>query len=160
MTETNLKVLRPSRKKPQVGDVFAMQLPDDTYLFGRVILVDLPGDRAPMPLSNLIYIYRERASTKILPDLSVLTPDRLLLPPIFTNRKAWTLGYFETIDNRPVGPEDLLAQHCFYDFTGKYLDLEGHPLSGPVEPCGDWGLSSYLLIDRDVCAAVGIAQRS
>ena len=43
MTErTNLRVLKRSRKPPTPGDVFAMQLPDGRYLFGRVILADLP----------------------------------------------------------------------------------------------------------------------
>jgi hypothetical protein len=38
--KTNLRVLRPSRKKVRAGDVFAMQMPDDLYLFGRVISTD------------------------------------------------------------------------------------------------------------------------
>jgi hypothetical protein len=38
--KTNLRVLRPSRKKVRAGDVFAMQMPDDLYLFGRLISTD------------------------------------------------------------------------------------------------------------------------
>jgi Immunity protein 26 len=107
-----------------------------------------------MPLSNLIYIYKDVSIVK-KPELDSLKPDRLLLPPIFTNRKAWTIGYFETVDNRPVGPSDMLPQHCFHDFTGQYLDLEGQPLPGPVEPCGDWVLSSYRWIDDHISDALG-----
>ncbi len=54
----NLQRLKPTRQKPQAGDVFAMGLPDGQYLFGRVILADLPIERAPMPaymMSNVAF---------------------------------------------------------------------------------------------------------
>ncbi len=102
MASTNLRVLSPSRKKLRVGDIFAMQLPDERYLFGRVICVDLPGPpKAPMPRSNLLYIYKDLFEEK-KPDLDRLAPDRLLIPPVFTNRLGWAKGVFETIDNRPL----------------------------------------------------------
>jgi len=106
-SQTNFKVIRPSRKKPQRGDVFAIQLLDDRYLFGRVIEAELPLDRAPMPDAYLIYIYRERAST-VTPPMDTLTPDRLLLPPIFINRLPWTKGYFALVTHCAIGPGDLL----------------------------------------------------
>ena len=40
---TNLEILKRSRKKPQVGDVFAMLPPDGKYLFGRVIRTNAMG---------------------------------------------------------------------------------------------------------------------
>lgn len=46
--QTNLQFLCKSRKRLNAGDVFAMQLPDGRYLFGRVIGVSLPRERAPM----------------------------------------------------------------------------------------------------------------
>src|SRR6266511_3953562 len=97
MASTNLRVLSPSRKKLRVGDIFAMQLPDERCLFGRVILVDLPIEKAPMPTSNLLYIYKDLFDTKT-PDIGRLVPDRLLIPPVFTNRLGWAKGVFETID--------------------------------------------------------------
>lgn len=66
-----------------------MQLPDRDYLFGRVIAVDLPYERAPMQRSNLIYIYSVRSPTE-QPERTELTLARLLLPPIFINRLPWT----------------------------------------------------------------------
>src|SRR5438105_8180120 len=146
MTErTNLRVLKRSRKPPTPGDVFAMQLPDGRYLFGRVILADLPRERAPMPGAYLIYVYDEVSETKT-PELE-LSPERLLLPPVFINRMPWTKGYFETVDHRPLRPEDLLQQTCFRRWNGDYLDETGSKLPGPLEPCGDWGLASYRMID-------------
>ena len=96
---TNLRVIRRSRHRPSVGDVFAMQLPDDRYLFGRVIGADLDPPRAPMPGAYLIYVYRHRSTSKV-PDWAALQADRLLLPPVFINRMPWTRGYFETVDNQ------------------------------------------------------------
>jgi hypothetical protein len=152
---TNLRILKASRKKLQAGDVFIMQLADGRYLFGRVVFVDIPRDRAPMPGSNLIYIYG-RPSSSADPDYESLTPENLLLPPIFTNRLAWSKGYFQTIANRPLMPGDILKQHCFRRWTGDYLDELGRILATPTEPCGDWGLSSYRMIDDHISDAIGI----
>jgi len=132
-----------------------MQLPDERCLFGRVILVDLPIEKAPMPTSNLLYIYKDLFDTKT-PDIGRLVPDRLLIPPVFTNRLGWAKGVFETIDNRPLQPGDLLPQHCFRDFSGRYYDENMNVLPAPVEPCGSWGLASYLYIDDQISEALGL----
>lgn len=141
-----MRVLKPSRRKPASGDIFALQLPDGRYLFGRVIYADLPLENAPMPGSYLIYVY-DHVSREKRPELDQLGPHRLLLPPIFINRMPWTKGYFETIDNLTLSDDDLLAQHCFRRWTGDYMDEQGHRIPAPAEPCGDWGLSSYRWLD-------------
>jgi hypothetical protein len=109
--KTNLRVLQPSRKKLRAGDVFAMQMPDDLYLFGRVIGTD--AVIGPMTGIILIYIFRTRSEVKAPPRREDLRPDNLLVPPILINRLPWSRGYFETIDHRPLEQEDLLKQNCF-----------------------------------------------
>lgn len=157
MVETNLQILRPSRPKLRPGDIFTMRVPDGRYLFGRVILSDLPREAAPLPGSNLIYVYDVMASEKLPPPIESLTPDRLLIPPQFTNRLAWSKGYFENVDHRPLQESDLLPRHGFWDAVRKrYCDEAGNPLSSRTEPCGDWGLVSYRYIDDLVSDAVHI----
>src|SRR3712207_8228463 len=57
------------RSKPlQEGDIFRMKPADDFYIFGRVILAEPPREQAPMPKSNLLYIYGPRSCDGI-PDL-------------------------------------------------------------------------------------------
>jgi len=150
---TNLRVLRPSRHRPVAGDVFALQVPDRSYLFGRVILVE--PDRAPMPLSYLIYVYDHRGSDKAF-DIRQLRPDRLLIPPVWINRMPWAKGYFETLANLPIDKGDLLEQHCFVRWTGELLDETGATLPQRVEPCGDWALSSYRWLDDRISDALSI----
>lgn len=99
MSELNLRQLRPSRAPIRAGDIFAMQLPSGRYLFGRVIEADIPRERAPMPKANLIYIYRSQ-SERVDPSSVSLMPSDLLLPPVFTNRLAWSRGYFETVGHK------------------------------------------------------------
>ena len=158
---TNLQILKRSREAPQRGDIFALKPSDDRYLFGRVILADVPQTLAPMPGANLLYLYRHRSSDTS-PDLSELRPDRLLIAPVWTNRLAWTKGYFQTLRNEPVQDADLLQQHCFFfppllpGATGKFVDQRGNELSRRVEPCGEWGLVSYRWIDDRVSDALGI----
>ncbi|HEY8653842.1 MAG TPA: immunity 26/phosphotriesterase HocA family protein [Dermatophilaceae bacterium] len=81
---TNIQVLKPSRKRLVPGDVFRVCLPDASFIFGRVIRVDLPRESAPMPGANLVYVYRQRTDSSE-PDLDALTPDELLIPPLFIN---------------------------------------------------------------------------
>jgi hypothetical protein len=155
--ETNLRRLSASRADPRAGDIFAMLLPDGEYLFGRVVLADLPKGKAPMPTSSLVYIYDARSTDKNAPPLESLTPERLLIAPLFINRLPWREGYFETVANQPIRDGDLLRRHCFWDAVRKiYRDETGQPLAERAEPCGVWGLGSYRMIDDLVSDALGI----
>ncbi|HZO70427.1 MAG TPA: immunity 26/phosphotriesterase HocA family protein [Kribbellaceae bacterium] len=153
MSNTNLQSGRRSRHTPKVGDVFKMQLPDKSYLFGRVILADSDG---PTPGSILVYIYEDRAE-EVAADPTALSPARLLIPPVFTHRALWNKGYFETVANHALKETDLIEQHCFWDvMRSKYVDEHGQPLPGRVDPCGVFALASLNLIDTEISDALGI----
>lgn len=152
--QTNLRVLKPSRKKPTAGDLFVMQLPDERYLFGRVISAD--AVIGPMKDVILIYVYRPRFDSKELPERSELSADRLLVSPMMTNRLPWSKGYFETVAHWPLEPGDVLSQHCFLSSAvGRYFDEQGNELPGPIEPVGDRGLHSFRTIDDEISDALG-----
>ena len=158
MTEqtTNLRKLRVSRKKPEAGDVFVMQLPDGVFLPGLVVGAELERPLAPMTGSYLIYVYDLRLDSKAV-DLSRLRPDRLLIPPAYTNRLAWTKGYFETVDRMEIRSDVLVSQYCFWDVArGRFVDDMEQPLRAERQPSGSWGLVSYRRLDDLVSDAVGI----
>jgi hypothetical protein len=156
---TNMRILKPSRQMIAPGDDFAIGLPDLTYVFGRVIAVELPRERAPMPRSNLIYVYRHRSPLKV-PQLDRLIPDRLLLAPTFINRLPWSRGYFETVSRQPLTSADVLPAHCFRDWTGGFLDENGDPLPAERQPCGEWALASFQYVDRQLSDALGLPPTS
>ncbi len=83
--------LKALQESPERGDIFVVQLPDESYLFGRVILAGMSQGSAPMPGANLIYIYAHRASTPTIDERNLL-PGRLLIPPVWTNDLGWTKG--------------------------------------------------------------------
>jgi hypothetical protein len=153
--EATLQRHRSTRAKPQRGDIFAIEVRDKGYVFGRVILNALPREQAPMPGVHLIYVYRCLTREKI-PPREQLRPEWLLLPPLFTNSLGWSKGYFERIDSDTIGPKDVLPRHCFKRWDGKYLDEHGHIMNKAVEPCGEWALMSYRMIDDLVSEALGI----
>lgn len=151
---TNLRVLKPSRKKPQAGDLFAMQLPDERFLFGRVVTTE--ARVGPMEGVILIYVYRPRFDSKDVPERSALSVERLLVSPMMTNRLPWSKGYFETVAHWPIDPGDVLEQHCFFSpGMARYFDEWGNDLPGPVEPVGDRGLHSFRTIDDEISDALG-----
>ncbi|WP_332602558.1 Imm26 family immunity protein [Arthrobacter sp. S2(2024)] len=153
--QTNMRILKPTRKKPRLGDVFVLQMPDDKYSFGRVVSTSaMVGGRIQ---SQLIYVFEIRSASKDLPARSELRSDHLLVPPMMTNLLPWSRGYLETIAHLPFEPGEVLSQHCFYDsFFQKYVDELGNDLPGPVEPVGELGLQSFRTIDDAVSAGLGI----
>ena len=75
---------------------------------------------------------------------------------MMTNNLPWTRGYFEVLENQPLGPMDRLPQHSFRDIRGWYFDERGKRLSGPVDPVGQWALQSYRTLDDEISKALRI----
>ena len=114
-----------------------------------------------MPGANLIYIYEWQSSTPE-PDYTKLLPNKLLISPVWTNNLAWSKGYFQHLDNKPLGDFDLLRQHCFLvapldpSSRATYVDESGREIARRSDPCGQWGLVSYRWIDDHVSDALEI----
>jgi hypothetical protein len=153
--QTNLRIIKRGKSPPKEGDIFAMQLPSDRYIFGRVVLAEPPRQRAPGPGVYLIYIYKAESGSK-QPSFALLSTAHLLLAPIWTNRLGWTKGYFHTVANISIQKEMLLLTHCFRRHDGSYLDEQGRQLSQPSDPCGEWGVVSYRWIDDHISDVLGI----
>ena len=73
-----------------------------------------------------------------------------------TNRLPWSKGYFETVDNSPLGPAEVLSKHSFLDpVTGNYFDEMGNEVFEPKEPIGDFVLWSFRTIDEEIAELMG-----
>ena len=80
-----------------------------------------------------------------------------LIPPIYTNQRPWTQGYFRTIGNGEHPETRSLHSHCFWDAaSGRYVDDHQRPLPMRIEPCGYWQLVSTEWIDDHVSDALEI----
>jgi immunity protein 26 of polymorphic toxin system len=133
--EYNLQFLKKSRLKS--GDIFALRI-NNTYIFGRIVRTKLPFGESPFGGSNLIYLYDVQSSDASV-DYSKLTPDGLLVPPMYVSDILWAKGYAIKVGNMPISDEDLLSQHCFYsDAHNKYYDDKGQELADKIELCGEW----------------------
>lgn len=153
----NMRVLHPSRKRLRPGDIFAYQMPDDLYRFGRVIRTDT--SIANWPDVVLVYLYRPSSVSKL--EVPWLGRNNLLIPPVGTNRLGWSRGYFETVAQRPLQPDDVLPVHCFEETWTRhprYWTEDGDRLPDRTEPCGVWALSSYANIDADLSEALGFPE--
>jgi hypothetical protein len=151
----NLKVLKRSRRV-RAGDIFVYQLiqEPDYYRFGRVICTDANAMTTGPDKDVLIYLYRASASAK--ENIPVLDPHELLVDPLMTNRRPWTMGYFEKVAQRDLQPGDTLAQHCFADgFRQKIFDEKGEELTNPKPPFYVRRLTSVIGINRRISDELG-----
>jgi hypothetical protein len=150
--ETNLRILKPSRKAPMAGDIFVLRPNSLPFFFGRVVRTDASTGSI---VGILAYIYKT-SSPKPLP-VPPLHRDDLLIPPFIINRLPWSRGYFEIVDRRALTAWDTLPIHCFRDvLTGGYYDELGRRLPSPTPPVGIRGLHSFRTIDDLVSDALGI----
>ena len=157
MSEPNLRLQQASRHHLRSGDLFVMCLADDLFVFGRVIRTDVLAGWS-MPNAILLYIYDWPATSPEPPPRRELSPDRLLVPPLMTNRLGWSRGYFRTIANWPLEPGEAFDRHCFESSRDDRacFDEFANELPHRSEPCGEWGLHSYRTIDDAVSGALGL----
>ncbi len=133
-----------------------MELAHAGFLFGRVIRTDAVWTLAEgAGRANLLYIYADVQSEP--PPPRDLSPDRLLLPPVLTNRLGWSRGYFETVEHRPLTKKDLLSRHCFRrPSTGVVYDDDGNEVADACMPIGDFALHSYSSMDDAISRALSL----
>jgi len=159
MPLNTLQTAKKSRKKPQPGDVFVFQMrPDGLYRYGRVIQVDVNLVAADGSDSGLramvVYIYETSSNTKV--PVPALCKQELLLPPLFTNETGWRDGYFETVEHRPLEPDDVFPVHCFRDGSHRrYVGLDREPVTQSYEPCGLYAVGGYGAVDWDISKVLG-----
>lgn len=154
-----IRIAKGSRKRLQPGDVFAFRMRQDRlFRYGRVIRTDtnIGIDKGN---TILVYIYKSCSPEKHL--VPVLRKEDLLLPPLGINDTGWREGYFETMENRPLGTNDVLQVHCFKDPIGtkhRYVDADGNVLARRHEPCGFYALGGYGSVDLKASKALGFPE--
>jgi hypothetical protein len=149
----NIRRLKKSTKKLLSGDIFALQVQEGQYIFGRVIRLD--AKVGGFDDCILIYIYRTFSEDKN--KIPKLDKNNLLIPPIATNLIPWTHGYFEVISHSVLNEDDIHKPHCFWDFCDKcYFDDNNNKLPQRIEPCGKYALCSIYSIDADISKSLGI----
>lgn len=155
------RVLRPSRRSLNPGDVFVMGLPTGRYLFGRVISTSARWSRAEgSGTTNLVYVFEHQSADKKPPGRVHLHVNRLLIPPQLINRLGWSQGYFETLETLPFEDGEVLAVHCFESNARaagpRWFDDQANELPEPVPPVGVWGGGNHRTLEDAVCKALGL----
>jgi hypothetical protein len=157
---TNLQVLKKTRKKPQLGDIFVFQLEPlpDRFFFGRVVKTDTKIGFIGNEINNIILIYIYNATSNDKHNIPELKLEDLMFPPEGINSLPWSRGYFETVRSGENDPKDVYPRHCFKSCSrkGVYYDEYANRLDEPFEPCGEWGMVGYGTIDRAVSRLMGI----
>lgn len=155
--EMNLKVQRCSRKPPAIGDIFSVELPDDSFVYGRVIN---PSANLGSATGILVYVFRCVSQSVRAPETDELLISNLLVAPFVTGQVLWLQGYFETIVNLPLGPGEVLDQHCFAMRNGVVYDEYGSQLPESVEALGRRSFVTRIGVDKRICDALGYPRKS
>lgn len=149
---SNLRTIKRSRRRARAGDIFAWQMPDGLFRFGRVVWTG----NVPSLGDGLALVYLYKASAESPLDVVDLLPGGLLVPPLFLGRTPWNAGVFSWVRDEPLVPRVLLETHCFWSCArDQYVDINGIPLSKPCEPCGHYALTTPGGLDREVSRALG-----
>ncbi|MBA2868919.1 immunity 26/phosphotriesterase HocA family protein [Methanococcus maripaludis] len=149
-----LLLIKRSRKKPVVGDIFVIQPRKSVYFYGKVIEVN--DQFQGFAVNNcVILIYKDKSSQLEMPDN--LSQDNILIPPKIVNWRGWTSGYFYTLGNLELtgAEKDLdygfkdsrITPPCFRKATGEKL---GHE---PVIT-GNYAIGSYGSVAYSVTKAL------
>ena len=85
-------LMKKSRKRPCVGDVFVLQPSEGKYYFGKVIQTDLESRDSFIRGMNLIYIYDFCTNEKEL--VNDFDGNGLLISLMVVNHQPWLKGYF------------------------------------------------------------------
>src|SRR5438552_740896 len=104
----NLQVIRLSKARAQVGDIFVLKPKGHPFYFGRVICdrTSVAGDDLENPL---VYLFKATSESKSL--IPHLNKHQLLVPPVVTNWLPWELGYFEVVSRAALSEADVLRVH-------------------------------------------------
>ena len=152
-----MKTLRRSHHVPRAGDIFYFQILPERYHWGRVVSTSASVGG----FNDCVLIYIFDVATRESELNSTPNTTNLLVSPIATNRRPWTMGYFVHKENREIRASEVLPVHCFYDgFTESHFDEKGNNLPSKHEPCSVYGLGSFQTIDEDISEALGIASAS
>jgi len=150
----NFRNLGASRPRLAPGDVFVMQIPDGTHLFGRLVRTDASCFG---PNCVLVYVFSYRSPSPEPPP-QLLVQD-LLIAPVCVNRLGWSRGYFRRVGHRPFRAGERLAQHYFKDSQRqRFVEEDRRPLPTPPPGTlvGQSGLGNYRTLDDQVSDALGI----
>jgi hypothetical protein len=109
-----VQLAKPNRSKAHAGDLFVLNHLGKRWIAGRVVHTDAQfvSDGGDEPLCYF-YNIDVKEPAEITPPLK---PD-LLIGPQVTNYMGWQRGYFVTIGNYPIIPEERLPRHCFRGLT-------------------------------------------
>lgn len=130
-------------KRPEVGDLFTLEMQDIGFIHGMVARNDLEFVKGQADF-NIVYIYKE--ITKNQSDNLSLAKSELMFPPFIVNDMAWRQGYFQTYDSIPISEIDVFNEYCFYSKAKKQYENERWESCKAFEPCSDLVLSSSLTI--------------
>lgn len=155
--EIRLRLQAKSRKKVRNGDIFVIDLFEVGFVWGRVANSEAWNGMSKS--SPLIVVYIYNVCTPAVDEIPSLELHNLVLPPFIVSRQMWTYGYFNTVANRELTPEDLLEVHCFQTLQvpPRYFDEFDHKLDRRFEPCGNWGLTLPRGINTEVCRMLGVS---
>ncbi|MFN3168773.1 MAG: Imm26 family immunity protein [Phycisphaeraceae bacterium] len=143
---------KKNRFKVQANDIFALEVLNYGYFYGRVVKIDLDEIYTEYRDNDFIFMPGEKKcwiccyiydfnSDYLVEDISQLVFNNLLCGPLLLTNHAWRDGLFKTIGNVPIPDhEQALHTNCFYwRCLDRYVDMHGQFLDKPVMPCGKYG---------------------
>ena len=145
VADYQFKVIKRTRKYPEIGSIFRAETQGRVVLYGVVINNHVKNNHADDQLVVAIY----KPGIEPFDFITINNSKHLLLPPLIITKGYWTKGYF--CPEKSIENLDVKLNYGFYDigkacFVNEYREeLEKEP-----ELLGLYGLTTFTGVARKV----------
>ncbi|MCB1219716.1 MAG: DUF4259 domain-containing protein [Planctomycetales bacterium] len=152
---TAMTKLVASLRFQKPGAIFCYQAVPGFWHYGRVMSIS--SDVGVGPDCMLLHFYRESSvHMTSLPDFKL---DTLLCQPVVTDRSAWAMGMFQTVDKIPLSAAEQqavggVAAPLRIEELGRHGQAQGDAAAEPQLTAHSF--SRYIEIDELLCQALDI----
>ena len=152
-----LPALGTKRRHPRAGDAFVYHPGNANFFWGRLL-------ETPFSISwakgHLILLYDVATTDTDRVPWEAIGSAQLLVPPIVINGTPWSKGYFRSVENRPMRPEESRHPIFFVNHNRECVDSNGKSTVGsqlsPDAMLPTFGLSNVRLVDELLKQRLGV----
>lgn len=156
-TDYQLRVIKKTKPKIKIGDVFVLSPRENIYFYGKVLKTNIKtiNNDNFVEGKQTIFIHKCR-SNQITLDNFEPNYDDLLINPSIVDISYWQKGFFYNVGNLPLTDVEKTLDYGFYKFgipgirDGWFCTEEGEKLNHQPRIKGIYGVATITGISAEI----------